>query len=352
MANRFPPFGRLQATTIALRLGRALGLGGGSEQQAWRPPRPVADVAGRRRAALPSAEQQRYDALLARMGGAGVPDPAAAGAVIQRAFAGGSSFEALDHLALAWPELTDSERSQVAAPLRSRQGTRDVLLADAPARQTDQTTCGSTVLAMLAAAGDPLLALWLVTGRGATGRLPVEVAALDASAQAAPTALARFAAVQLGTKTRSNRRALGPFSWPARMGTPPWGAARVARHPGVSFRGVMIDDTDTDGFAALLDRADHALAAGVPVPLFTGGDLSTGLMTAAPRHVVLLTPREAVVGEGAVGEGATDAITYVLFDPASGALYDVTRAEMLESTGPRPAFGGWSHVCWAILPES
>jgi len=266
---------------------------------------------------------------------------------MQRAFAGGSGFEALDYLALAWPELTDAERVQVAEPLRSAPGTRDVLLGDAPARQTDQTTCGSTVLAMLAAAGDPLLALWLVTGRRAPGQLPVEVSALDADAQSAPTALARFAAVQLAMKTRSNRRALGPFSWPARMGTPPWGAARVARQPGVTFRGVMIDDTDTDGFAALLDRADHALAAGVPVPLFTGGDLSTGLTTAAPRHVVLLTPREAETG--ATGTGA---ITYVLFDPASGALYDVTRAEMLESTGPRPAFGGWSHVCWAILPES
>ena len=41
---------------------------------------------------------------------------------------------------------------------------RPLEVGGAPAQQTDATTCGSAVLALLAAAGDPVLALWLATG--------------------------------------------------------------------------------------------------------------------------------------------------------------------------------------------
>lgn len=342
-AQRLPALGRLQATTLALRLGRGLGRGAGSDREGWRPPPTVADVAARRRADLPGELRTRYDALRTdAVRASGAAD------VLERAFAAGAPLGAIEPLARLWPELTDRDRDQVAAPLRPGHGARQLRLGDAPARQTDETTCGSAVLAMLAAAGDPLLALWLVTGRSPAGYRPREVRALGPAELAAPDAAARFAAVQRAIKTRTNRAALGPLAWPARLGTPPWGAARVARHPGVTFQAIMVDDTDADGFGALLDRVERALAAGVAVPLFTGGDLASGLTTAMPRHVVLLTPRvdprRAVAGPGETRG------RFTVFEPAGGAVHDLTRAELLAPAGARAALGGWSHVCWAVLP--
>lgn len=336
--QRFPALGRLQATTLALRLGRNLGLGGGSEQQAWRPPRSVADLAARRRVELPAAARDRYDAAAA--GAVHLSERA----VLERALAGGASIDAIESLARVWEELTDRDRRQIVAPLRPAGGTGPLLLGDDPARQSDQTTCGSTVLAMLAAAGDPFLALWLVTGRSA-GPLPPEVRALGVADRSAAAAAARFAAAQRAIKSRSNAGALGPLPWPAALGTPPWGAARVARHPGARFRAVMIDDSDVAGFGALLNRADRSLAAGVPVPLFTGGDLASGPATALPRHVVLLTPAGSAGGGSAGGAG-----DYAIYEPASGTVRQLSRADLLAPAGPRPALGGWSHVCWAVLP--
>ena len=354
-ARRFPAAGRLQATTLALRLGRSLGRRGGSGccgrsgRQAWRPPPTVADVAARRRADLPAGGRARYDALLA-----GPAVEPGLSAVLERALASGTPVDALDSLAGIWPELAARDREQLAAPLRLGRGARQLRFAGSPARQSDQTTCGSTVLAMLAAAGDPLFALWLVTGRRLAGHLPPEVRALAPADRSEPDAGARFAAVQRVIKSRSNRAALGPLPWPSILGTPPWGAARVARYPGAAYSAVMADDTDASGFGALLDRVERSLAAGVPVPLFTGGDLGSGLTTAIPRHVVLLVPdqsrpdRERPDRE----EAGAAAGSYRVFDPASGAVHGVTRAELLGPAGARAALGGWSHVCWAVLPRA
>ncbi|NMR19908.1 hypothetical protein [Cellulomonas fimi] len=345
------PFAHLQGTTLALRARRALGVGPearrGARRARWWPPVPVADVAARRRASLPVDQQDRYDAALLS-GSAPAP-------VLERAFAAGAPLDAVEALGGFWAELTPRERAQVAAPLTPARGTRYLRWGAATATQVDQTTCGSAVLAMLAAASDPLLALWLATGRTAAGHLPREVAALrpdqrGAAAAAAATgaaatgAAARFGMLQLTVKERSSRAALGPLPWPARLGTPPWGAARVARHVGAAFASTMVDDTDAGTFGGALDRAGRSLATGVPVPLFTGGDLSSGLWTAVPRHVVLLVPRPSVAR-------APDAAGWAVYEPSRGVVVDITREELLAPAGPRAAYGGWSHVCWMVLPQ-
>jgi hypothetical protein len=280
--------------------------------------------------------------------------------LLERAFAGGARLDALAFLVRTWPELTDTDRAQVAAPLQPTGPAREVRLADALGAQTSPTTCGSAVLALLAAAGDPLLALWLVTGRAADGAWPREVAALPAAERSAlsgggsaPDAGDRFAAVQRAVKGLSNRSALGPLPWPAGLGTPPWGARRAARFPGATFRSVLIDDTDTATFRSLLSRVERSLAAGVGVPLFTGGDLGGGLAAAFPRHVVLLVPgadHERAGRRPDAGQPAVEAGRYTVYEPSSGTVQDLTRAELLAPDGPRAALGGWSHACWAILP--
>lgn len=358
---------RLQATTVARHLGRALRFGAPSGWygtpavwDGWWPPSAAGVVAGARRETLPDELRLRYDALLADGAAVGLPS-----AVLERAFAGGARLDALAFLVATWLELTVRDRAQVAAPLAPfGSGSpasfassapfgrpREVRLGDALARQTGSTTCGSAVLTMLAAAGDPLLALWLVTGRAARDAVPREVRELSAADGALPDAAARWGAVQRAVQRRSNRTALGPLPWPASLGTPPWGAARTARFPGAAFRSVMIDDTDTRALRALLSRIERSLAAGVSVPLFTGGDLGGGLAAAFPRHVVLLTPDADPdpIGAGADPTGAGSS-RYTVYEPSSGALHRITRAELLAPSGARAALGGWSHASWAVLP--
>ncbi|WP_298459446.1 hypothetical protein [uncultured Cellulomonas sp.] len=298
----------------------------------------MAAAAARARDGLGPADRGRYDALcaLAAQGG-----PAVAGVPV-RALAAGAPLRAIEALAARWPSLSPRDRAQVGAPLGGgRPG--PLHLAGAPVRQTDATTCGSAVLGALAAAGNPLLALWLVTGDLAGGHRPPELRHAPPAALASGDAAARFATLQRALQGASTRRALGPVGWPRALGTPPWGAARVARWPGVRFRAHLLDDTDGPHLDAALDRADAALAAGVPVPLFTGGDLGTGLTTAVPRHVVLLVP----------GVRPTDDGThpgYAVLEPGQGRVHRVGRDRLAAPGGPHPALGGWSHVCWVLLP--
>jgi len=244
-------------------------------------------------------------------------------------------------LADLWADLGPRERAQVASPLGDgRPG--PLHLGTAPARQSDGTTCGSTVLAMLAAAGDPVLALWLVTGRLLPGHLPPELRHVPAAVLTSTDAEVRFAGLQRATKRVTNRRAVGPLPWPAALGTPPWGAARTARFGDVRFTHVLIDDTDGAHLSRVLDRADAALACGVPVPLFTGGGVARGVTTALPRHVVLLVPHARPADGGGGG--------LAVYEPGRGLVHRVTRADLAGTAGPVPALGGWSHVCWALLP--
>jgi hypothetical protein len=187
------------------------------------------------------------------------------------------------------------------------------------ARQVSPTTCGSAVLAMLALAGDLRLALRL--------------------ARAADPASA-FAAMQRRLQDAATRGPLGLPAWPRALGTPPWGAARQARYGAVRFTHRVVGSDD-----GALGHAVAAAAGGVPVPLYTGGDVTGGLARAVPRHVVLLT---------GVGEA-----TATLYEPSSGGLHSLPLEVLL--TGPirgdaravaarTRALGGWPHVVWTVLP--
>lgn len=287
-----------------------------------------------------------------------------------------------DDVARALAALTPARRRAVLDPLGRDRGTGtvgrprrlslpSVTGKGVPASQVDETTCGSAVLAMLGLAGDPRAALRLATG--------------DAGAS--------FANLQRAIKRATNRRALGAVGWPEKYGTPPWGAASVARYGAVRYThrvvgaptreavtvggpaapasGVglptptalpapMARPTPTarsrrpKGRAVLLAAVESA-RAGVPVPLFTGGDVARGLDTAIPRHVVLLTLAD---GEGRDGSA-------VLYEPSSAALHTVPVAALLDppdaDVDPATpegrvraaltrALGGWPHVAWALLP--
>uniref|UniRef100_UPI000848B58F hypothetical protein n=1 Tax=Cellulosimicrobium cellulans TaxID=1710 RepID=UPI000848B58F len=153
----------------------------------------------------------------------------------------------------------------------------------------------------------------------------------------APAAAAgRWRHLQRVVKRRTSRGALGPFPWPAALGTPPWGAARIARYADVRFTHRMIG-ADT---REVLETAVDAAARGIPVPLFTGGDLSGGLDAAVPRHVVLLT-------------AVDPARRCWLYEPSSGTVHRIA-ADRLAAGATEPAvrraLGGWPHVVWALLP--
>lgn len=211
-----------------------------------------------------------------------------------------------------------------------------VLLGGARARQVDATTCGSAVLLMLAATGDPALAEWLETGRLPPGPRPPEVPEQPVAGGAAE----RFAAAQERVKAATGRRALGPLPWPAGLGTPPWTAAREARFPGVRYRVRPVDDTTDDG-ATVLGLVEAANRRGHPVPLYAGGDVRGGAAQALPRHVVLAVPPPP----GAAVPGALR-----LFEPSRGSVFTVPSTELLGRTEPLPALGGWTHVVAALLP--
>lgn len=247
----------------------------------------------------------------------------------ERTLAATGSPQAAQEMTAVWAHLTSPERAAVLDPPRH--------LARA-GRQADATTCGSAVLAMLAAVGDPTLALWLATGRLLEATRPPELAGAPSGTLTALAAVpphARFAPLQRVLKHRSTAGALLGLPWPASLGTPPWGAARAARFPGVGFHHLPLDDTDALHLASVLDAAGRALAAGVPVPVYSGGDVRRGASTAVPRHVVLVT--------GRTDDG------YVVWEPGAGRRVTVSRTELV-SGRPQPALGGWSHLAWALLP--
>jgi hypothetical protein len=312
-------------------------------------------------------------------------------------------------------DLDPVRRRQVLAPLggggaggvRPARAGRLLRWGSAAAQQVDGTTCGAAVLGMLAAAGDPRLAAWLVTGRTPVGgSVPPELRLVDAGdlvtahdpieaeagsgthahegdggaapdgtagpggaagpiaghrtavghhpdaptwfrtpdgrtvhADATPEAAtaARWGALQHALHRASTRRAvLGLLPWPRALGTPPWGAERLARFPGVRYRAVPVDDRRPAEVQDLLVRIDAALDHGVPVPLYSGGDLGDGLAAAVPRHVVLAAAR--------TDDG------YLVYEPGAGRLLPLTRGEVERPTGPAAALGGWTHLCWALLP--
>lgn len=254
--------------------------------------------------------------------------------LVGRAVAAGAPQPVAEHLAAEVAELDVRERGQVVDPLRPAPGTDVLRFGTAAARQVDPTTCGAAVLALLAAEGDPTVAYWLVTGRDIDGyRAPVLRDVADA-----PGVAGRLTALQLALHVRSTRRALlGVAPWPTALGTPPWGAARTACFPGVRYRAFWVDDTRPDELGAVLALARHALAHGLPVPLYTGGDTSDGLTAAVPRHVVLLT--------------AADDDALHVYEPSGARLHVLPDADLLTPGPPRAAYGHWSHVTGVLLPR-
>jgi hypothetical protein len=209
----------------------------------------------------------------------------------------------------------------------------------ADARQQDGTTCGSAALTLLAALGDPALEHWLTTGSLAGATLPPELVAAPSSALgrlADAPAAARFGAVHRVLKRRTSAGALLGLPWPGALGTPPWGAAREARYPGVRWTHRPLDDTDRRGAADELDRVVAWVSAGVPVLLYSGGDGGQGLAAALPRHVVLAV-------------GADDGALEV-FEPGRGAVVRARVPDLLAGDRPQPALGGWRHLAWVVLP--
>lgn len=262
--------------------------------------------------------------------------------VVTRSLAAGAPRAAAEALGARVAALTPRLRAQVEHPLVPPAGLDVVRLGTATARQGDGTTCGSAVLTMLAAAGDPTFAAWLVTGEAFAGYLPPEAAAVPAAERAGiepgdAGAAARFWAAQQAAKGRTNARAVLGLPWPTALGTPPWGAELVARFPGARYRSARV--SGQDGSGVLRSRVDAALADGVPVPLYTGQDLPLlgALGPALPRHVVLLAAR--------------DARGYRVYEPSRGRVLRLPAADLgARHREPVRAFGGWTRPAWALLP--
>lgn len=282
-----------------------------------------AHAAARARLALVPPARERYDLLLERAAAPGsVP-----GAVLGRALTAGRSLAAVEGLAAAWPRSEDGRRA----------ATDPLTLAEVGAQRSG-VTCGSAVVTMLAALGDPFLAWWVATGER-VGPVPELAAAPPAVLHRLAVAdqRARLGALHGVLHARLVRGALGPFDWPVRFGTPPWALARAARFLDVRYRAVAADDTDRAHQEDLLDRVRDAVGRGVPVPLFSGGDTSRGLDAAVPRHVTLAV--------AATDEGLE------VFDPAGGALRTVTWDALVTGEGVGRALGGWPHLSWVVLPR-
>lgn len=192
---------------------------------------------------------------------------------------------------------------------------REVVAALGPrgAVQVDGTTCGSAALVVTAAAWDTDLARRL----------------------ALPGAFDR---AQTAVKRASTRHALAGLRWPGALGTPPWAAAHVARSGRLRLTHRLVVDSRPSQSGPLLDLAVAWARAGVPVPLYTGGDTRTGIATAVPRHVVVLT--------------SPDGHALEVYEPGSGRLHPISEAELRSGGVRRPAYGGWSHITWVLLPES
>lgn len=207
------------------------------------------------------------------------------------------------------------EQSADDPQTRPRPGrVREVVAAQGPhgAVQVDGTTCGSAALVVTAAAWDPALARRL----------------------ALPGAFDR---AQTAVKRASTRHALAGLRWPGALGTPPWAAAHVARSGDLRLTHRLVVDSRPAQSGPLLDLAVAWARAGVPVPLYTGGDTRTGIATAVPRHVVVLT--------------SPDGNALEVYEPGSGRLHPIGEAELRTGGVRRPAYGGWSHVTWVLLPR-
>ena len=249
--------------------------------------------------------------------------------------------------ALPQESATASQRNLAQSPLRgSRVG--QVRWAGHLLRQASPTTCGAMSLLVLAALGDPVLALWLTSGKRAGSVPPPELARLSREELALETVAERVAVAERHVHAAARHHSMLPWGsvpvdWPAAVGTPPWGAARAARFRGVAYTHAVVHDVDVARTRSILETVRAANRLGIPVPLYSGGDLGRGgsPATAIPRHVVLAVPsRTAKPGE------------LRIFEPGSGRIYGVGIDALLARRRPHAALGGWRHVVWAVLPAA
>lgn len=237
------------------------------------------------------------------------------------------------------PGLTAAQRRQALHPLRGGRTGR-LRLGAVHLTQTSPVTCGAAVTVLLAAAGDPALALWLATGQR-TARRPPELAGLTRAQIGEPDAGERWALAQRAAHAHVRSGAVLGFDWPERFGSPPWAVARRARFRGVEFSHTPVHDRDAARTRAVLLAVRAATGSGIPIPLYTGGSTASGLAAAAPRHVVLALPASGA---------APDELR--LYEPGHGQVHSVRVETLIARQGPSAALGGWSHVVWAVLPAS
>lgn len=256
--------------------------------------------------------------------------------VLHKALATGAHVSAVASLAGAWETLDERERALVRDPV-GRRGAGAVNFLGVRAKQVDARTCGPASLGLMLMIGDPFVGLWLATGRRVGEYLPLEPLVTEVVTKDVRTVEERWRSLQHELHREATRWALGPFPWPRAFGTPPWRLDNAVRFAGLRFHTRMVDDRDHDDLAALFAHASVALADGIPVPLYVGGDSRRGLAAAVPRHVVLAVGREP---------GA-----FLIFEPGSGAIVPVKDAD-IRATGNQalPGFGNWSRATCVVLP--
>lgn len=255
---------------------------------------------------------------------------------VRRGLASGGGPHATLALAARWATLQPLERAMVVNPtMKTEPG--PVAWAGTPARQVDETTCGAASMAMMAAIGDPFVALWLASGRVLGGYVPPEVERLQGWRRL-DTVERRWEALQRSIHHATTRRGLGLFAWPKALGTPPWRVDNNTRFADLRFRGMIVDDADQDDLTAVIDHASAALRDGIPVPLYASGDSEMGLDTVIPRHVVLLVRRTE--------DG------FLAYEPTSGALHLITERQLRSGAKKLKALGNWSRVAWVVLPRA
>jgi hypothetical protein len=316
-------------TSGTARVGKATRM-----RRPWAPPPPrvegdvFARASARAVAKMGPADRKALDVAFEEVG--------ADAAVLHRALATGAHVSAVASLAGAWETLDERERALVRDPI-GRTGAGAVSFLGVRAKQVDSRTCGPASLGLMLMIGDPFVALWLATGRRVGDYLPLEPLVTEVVTSDIRTIEERWRSLQHELHREANRWALGPFPWPRALGTPPWRLDNAIRFAGLRFRTRMIDDTDHDDLAAMFAHASVALADGVPVPLYVGGDSSRGLAATVPRHVVLVVGRET---------GG-----FLIFEPGSGAVVLVKDAD-IRAAGTRaiPGFGHWSRATCIVLP--
>jgi hypothetical protein len=187
--------------------------------------------------------------------------------------------------------------------------------------------------------GDPFVSLWLATGRRVGEYLPLEPLVTEVVTKDVRTVEERWRSLQRELHREATRWALGPLPWPRALGTPPWRLDNTVRFAGLRFHTRVLDDRNREELAAFFAHASVALADGIPVPLYVGGDSSRGIAAAIPRHVVLIVARTP---------GG-----FRIFEPGAGALVDVADADVRAAGGTAiPGFGYWSRTTCVVLPST